>query len=199
MHRTEAGHTSNQDPNKITYLRLHPQPQPRQARHWLLAGRSDSTERRVRRLERYATPLLADNERVLEQRTGARPLLVVVLERALQEVDSVRRDVVRDVWAAGGRADLGGVSVMAIAYLVASYATYLEDSLHGVQRAKRRDAREHFHHETSDTPDVGLKRVRRLLDDLGGHPVDRALEGYAVRAVASGVATVVHWLSVIQC
>lgn len=46
-------------------------------------------------------------------------------------------------------------------------------------------AREHLDDEAADGPDVGLGAVRGLLDDLGGHPEDRALQRWPVRAVAA--------------
>lgn len=52
---------------------------------------------------------------------------------------------------------------------------YLENGLHLIQLSPGVLSCKHLNNQTTDTPYVSLLRVRDLFDDLGGHPVDRAL------------------------
>lgn len=49
---------------------------------------------------------------------------------------------------------------------------HLEHDLHLVEATPGALTGEHLNDEAPDRPDVGLARVGRLLDDLGGHPCD---------------------------
>lgn len=44
---------------------------------------------------------------------------------------------------------------------------------------------QHLDDNASNTPDVGLRGVAALLDDLWCHPENRALERYTITATAS--------------
>ena len=91
--------------------------------------------------------------------------LVVELERELEEVDSLGRDIGRD-----GGFRLGGAD--------------LEDGLHLGELWPRVFASQHLDDQAANTPDIRFERVCLLLYDLWRHPEDGALEGWAVCAVA---------------
>lgn len=57
---------------------------------------------------------------------------------------------------------------------------YPEDGLHLCEVRPGVRAGEHLDYEAAETPDVGFARVRGLLDNLGCHPVDGSLEGWAM-------------------
>jgi len=42
---------------------------------------------------------------------------------------------------------------------------------------------EHLDDQAPDAPYIGLLRVRDLLDDLGGHPIDRTLQRRTMQAI----------------
>jgi len=60
----------------------------------------------------------------------------------------------------------------------------LEDRLQLAAVGEGVRAREHFHNQAAQGPDVGFAGVGSLLDDLGGHPEDGALQAGAVDVAA---------------
>jgi len=78
---------------------------------------------------------------------------MVELEAQIQEILGVGRNV---------RGDRG----------LGAERTNLEDGLHLVKLGPGMLPGEHLDDQAPDAPYVGLLRVRDLLDDLGGHPID---------------------------
>lgn len=103
--------------------------------------------------------------RMLQQLIRVGSHLMLRLERLLQEVFALGRDV------RGYRRFRGGPD--------------LEDGLHLVERRIRMVAREHLDDEAPDAPDICFARVAYLLDDFGRHPVDGALQGRTMSACAT--------------
>ena len=62
--------------------------------------------------------------------------------------------------------------------------SYLEDSLHLGQMRPWVLSGEHLDDQAANTPDIGLERVRLLLDDLRRHPEHGALKRWTVCTVA---------------
>ena len=52
------------------------------------------------------------------------------------------------------------------------FNAHLEDGLHLVKLGPGMLPGEHLDDQAPDAPYIGLLRVRDLLDDLGGHPID---------------------------
>lgn len=112
-------------------------------------------------------------KRADQQLRGGRALLVLDLERSLQELRGLRAAAVRQV-----RAGVAGVAGAA--------AADLEDGLQLRAVRVRVAAGHHLDDQAAEGPDVGLLGVGGLAHDLGRHPEDGALEGRARSWAAEG-------------
>jgi hypothetical protein len=111
------------------------------------------------------------------------PNFMVEFEAEIQETLSVSRYIRGNRRLRAKRTDLHKSLVNEKRGQERSKARYLEDGLHLVELGPGMFSCEHLDDQAPNAPYISLLCVRDLFDNLGGHPINRALERRTVQSI----------------